>query len=462
MPPAASIAEGLRPWSTLLAMRRDPLRFLERMAARHGDLAPLRVGPYKLLFINHPDLLHEVFVAKDASFHKGRALDQTRDVFGQGLLTSEGDFHRRQRRLIQPAFHRRRIEAYADAMAADAAATAARWQDGQTVDIQREMMRLTLRIVARCLFSVDVEDESAREVGQALDALIGAFRIPPSPLRALFQKLPPAHVPPSERRARKALATLDALVYGMIAERRRTGDVGDIEERGDLLSLLLAARDEDDGGAMSDRQARDEALTLFLAGHETTANALAWTWYLLAQNPEAEARFHAEIDEVLGDRLPGARDVPALPYTRQVFTESMRLYPPAWGFSRRAIEPVTVGGHAVEPGTGVLASQWVLHRDPRYFPDPLAFRPERWTEDFEASLPRLAYFPFGAGPRICIGMGFARMEGALLLATLGRRWRMRLVPGQRIRPQARITLRPEGGIRVVLERRAKMLHEAPE
>lgn len=443
MPPA----ERLRPWSTLLALRRDPLGFLER-TARQGDLVPLRVGPYKLLFINHPDLLHEVFVAKDASFHKGRGLEQTRDVFGQGLLTSEGDFHRRQRRLIQPAFHRRRIEAYADTMAADAAATAARFRDGDTVDIQREMMRLTLRIVARCLFSVDVEDASAREVGRALDALIGAFSVVPGPLKALLRKLPP--VLPAERRARKALATLDALIYGMIAERRRAGDV---EERGDLLSLLLAARDEDDGGVMSDRQVRDEALTLFLAGHETTANALAWTWYLLAQSPQAEARFHAEIDEVLGDRLPGAQDVPALPYTRQVFTESMRLYPPAWAVSRRSVEPVTVGGDPLAPGTGVLASQWVLHRDPRYFPDPLAFRPERWTEDFEASLPKLAYFPFGAGPRICIGMGFARMEGALLLATLGRRWRMRLVPGQRIEPQARITLRPEGGVMVVLERR---------
>jgi cytochrome P450 len=452
MPPSAPTAERLRPWSTLLAMRRDPLRFLER-TARKGDLTPLRIGPYKLLFINHPDLIHEVFVAKDASFHKGRALDQARDVFGQGLLTSEGDFHRRQRRLIQPAFHRRRIEAYADSMAADAAATAARWREGETVDIQREMMRLTLRIVARCLFSVDVEDESAREIGRALDALIGAFSVVPGPLKALLQKWP---LLPSERRARKALATLDALVYGMIAERRRAGDAesSDGNNGGDLLSLLLAARDEDGGGAMDDRQARDEALTLFLAGHETTANALAWTWYLLAQNPQSEARFHAEIDEVLGDRLPGAQDVPALPYTRQVFTESMRLYPPAWAVSRRSIEPVTVGGHPIDAGTGVLAAQWVAHRDPRFFPDPLAFRPERWTEKFEASLPKLAYFPFGAGPRICIGMGFARMEGALLLATLGRRWRMRLVPGQGIKPQARITLRPEDGVRVTLERRS--------
>jgi cytochrome P450 len=437
-----------RPWSTVQALRRDPLGFLEGVAARHGDIAHLRVGPYKLVFVNHPELFHEFLVAKDASFVKGRALDQARDVFGQGLLTSEGEFHRKQRRLIQPAFHRRRIEAYADAMADDAAATTERWRDGETVDISREMMRLTLRIVARSLFSVDVEEESAQEIGHALDSLIAAFSLAPGPLKALLRKLP---ILPSERRARKALAALDALVYGLIAERRKAGDAA---ERGDLLSLLLAAREEDGGGAMDDRQVRDEVLTLFLAGHETTANALAWSWYLLALHPEAEARFHAEVDAVLGYRLPGAQDLPALPVTRQVFTEAMRLYPPAWAVSRKAIEPVTIGGYPVPAGAGVLASQWVAHRDPRFFDDPLAFRPERWTEDFEAGLPKLAYFPFGGGPRLCIGMGFAKMEGALLLATLGRRWRMRLVPGQRIEPEARITLRPREGVRVVLEKRS--------
>lgn len=431
-----------RPWSAILALRNDPLGYLERIAARYGDLAHLRVGPYKVVFVNHPDLVHEMLVAKDASFIKGRALDQTRDVFGQGLLTSEGEFHKRQRRLIQPAFHRRRIEGYADAMAADAAAAAARWQDGETVDISREMTRLTLRIVARTLFSVDVEEESAREVGRALDALVDAFSVV-AVLGAFFRKLPL----PSVRRANKARETLDALIYRMIAERRRTGGGGE-----DLLSLLLAARDED-GSAMDDRQVRDEAMTLFLAGHETTANALAWSWYLLAGHPEAEARFHAEIDSVLGDRLPGAADLPSLPVTRQVFAEAMRLYPPAWAVSRRAIEPVTIGGYPVPAGSGVLASQWVLHRDPRFFPDPSAFRPERWTEDFEARLPRLAYFPFGGGPRICIGMGFAWMEGILLLATIGRRWKMRLVPGQRVEPHPRITLRPKNGVRVTLERR---------
>jgi cytochrome P450 len=432
-----------RPWSTIFALRRDPLDFLERTAARYGDLAHLRVGPYRLVFVNHPDLIHEVLAAKDASFIKGRVLDQARDVFGQGLLTSEGDFHRRQRRLIQPAFHRRRIEAYADAMAADAAAAAARWRDGETLDVAREMMRLTLRIVARSLFSVDVEEESAREVGRALDALVAAFSLVAVPWAGLLRKLPL----PAARRAQRGRQTLDALVYRMIAERRRTGG-GE-----DLLSLLLAARDEDGGGAMDDRQVRDEVLTLFLAGHETTANALAWSWYLLASHPEAEARFHAEVDAVLGDRLPAARDLPSLPYTRQVFAESMRLYPPAWAVSRRTVEPVTIGGYPVPAGAGVLASQWVAHRDPRFFEDPLAFRPERWTEDFEARLPKLAYFPFGGGPRICIGMGFAWMEGVLLLATIGRGWTMRLVPGHRVEPYPRITLRPKDGVRVTVARR---------
>jgi cytochrome P450 len=443
--PAAPPPGESRPWSTILALRRDPLRYLERIAARYGDIAHLRVGPYRLVYVNHPDLVHEVLVAKDASFIKGRALDQAKEVFGQGLLTSEGDFHKRQRRLIQPAFHRRRVEAYAEAMAADAAAAAARWRDGETLDIAREMMSLTLRIVARSLFSVDVEEESAREVGSALDGLIAAFSLVAIPFGGLLRKIPT----PSVRRAEQGRATLDALIYGLIDERRKAGgeDAGE-----DLLSLLLAARDED-GSLMDAAQVRDEALTLFLAGHETTANALAWSWYLLALHPEAEARFHAEVDAVLGDRLPGAQDLPDLPCTRQIFAESMRLYPPAWAVSRRAIEPVTIGGYPVPAGTGVLASQWVAHRDPRFFPDPLAFRPERWTEEFEAGLPKLAYFPFGGGPRLCIGMGFARMEGALLLATIGRRWRMRLVPGQRVEPHPRITLRPKDGVRVTLSRR---------
>jgi cytochrome P450 len=435
-----------RPLSTIFALRRDPLGWLERISAQYGDLAQLRVGPYRLVFVNHPDLIHEVLVTKDASFVKGRALDQARDVFGQGLLTSEGDFHKRQRRLIQPAFHRRRIEAYADSMASDAAAAAARWQDGETFDAAREMMRLTLRIVVRSLFSVDVEDESAREVGRALDALVAAFTLAPFPGARFLQRLPI----PSYRRAREARETLDALVYRMIAERRR----GSHSEGGeDLLSLLLAARDEEGGGGMDDRQVRDEVLTLFLAGHETTANALAWSWYLLAAHPEAEARFHAEVDSVLGDRLPGAADLPSLPYTRKVLAESMRLYPPAWAVSRKAVEPVAIGGYPFPAGTGVLAAQWIAHRDPRFFEDPLSFRPERWTEDFEACLPKLAYFPFGGGPRTCIGMGFAWMEGVLLLATLGRRWSMRLVPGHPVEPSARITLRPKHGVRVTLRRR---------
>ena len=431
-----------RPLSTILALSRDPLGFLERTAARHGDLAHLRVGPYRLVFVNHPDLFHEVLVTHNESLVKGRALDQTRDVFGQGLLTSEGEFHRKQRKLIQPAFHRRRIEAYGDAMALDAAAAAERWRDGETVDVSQEMMRLTLRIVARSLFSVDVEESEAREVGRALDDLIAAFSVS-VPLAGILRKLPL----PSVRRAKRAVGTLDALVYRLIAERRRAGGGGE-----DLLSLLLDARYED-GSGMDDRQVRDEIMTLFLAGHETTANALTWSWYLLASHPEAEAPFHAELDAVLGDRLPAAGDLPALPYTRKVLTESMRLYPPAWAIARKVIRPITLGGYPVPAGSGILASQWVAHRDPRFFADPLVFRPERWTEDFEESLPKFAYFPFGGGPRMCIGMGFAWMEGILLLATLGRRWKMRLVPGHPIEPSPRITLRPKHGVRVMLERR---------
>jgi cytochrome P450 len=304
------------------------------------------------------------------------------------------------------------------------------------------MMRLTLAIVARALFSSDVDTE-ADEIGAALNEVFGLFEIILMPFSELLEKLPL----PAVRRFKRARKRLDETIYRLIAERRAHGG-----DAGDLLSMLLLARDEEGSGGMTDQEIRDEALTLFLAGHETTANALTWTWHLLSQNPQAEAAFHSEIDSVLSGRLPSFSDLPQLRYTESVFAEALRLYPPAWGIGRRALENYPVGDFVIPERSVVLMSPYVVHRDPRWFPDPVAFRPERWMAE-ESSRPKFAYFPFGGGARVCIGERFAWMEGVLLLAAIGQRWRLRLEPGHRVENHARITLRPKYGMRMIAGRR---------
>ena len=345
--------------------------------------------------------------------------------------------------MAQPAFHRERIAALAGEIAAISARSAAGWTAGATVDVGREMNRMALAIAGRTLFGASVEDE-ADEIGSALTDALGLVQRLSNPLAPLLDRLPV----PGTLRFHRARRRLDATILRIVDERRRSG-----ADRPDLLGLLLAARDDEgDGGGMSDAQLRDETLTLFLAGHETTANALAWTWHLLGANPEAEARFHAEIDAVLGGRTPGAEDVAALPYTRGVFAEAMRLFPPAYLIGREPKEDFELGGFRVRRGSVVLVSPWLTHRDPRFWEAPLEFRPERWTPEAEAALPRFAYFPFGGGPRKCIGEGFAWMEGILALAALGQRWRLRPVPGAVPRPDPLITLRVNG-LMMKLERR---------
>ncbi|HEU0076556.1 MAG TPA: cytochrome P450, partial [Longimicrobiaceae bacterium] len=365
-------------------------------------------------------------------------------VVGNGLLTSEDALWLRQRRLAQPAFHRERIAAYAADMTAYAARMAEEWQGGQVLDVAREMNRLTLAIAGKTLFGAEVAGE-AEEIAHALTDALGLYKRLTNPLGPLLDRIPT----PGTLRRRRARARLDATISRIIAERRRTG-----EDRGDLLSMLLLAQDtEGDGGGMTDLQLRDEALTLFLAGHETTANALAWTWHLLAENPQAEAALHAELDTVLDGRLPTVDDLPALPYTRAVLAESMRVFPPAYVVGRQPLRDMEIGGFRVEEGSIVLMSPWVIQRDPRWWPDPLRFDPGRWTPEMEAGLPRFAYFPFGGGPRKCIGEGFAWTEEILVLATLAARWRVRPVPGHPVAPEPMITLRPRHGIRAALERR---------
>ena len=434
------------PGALALRMGRNPLAFLEDVARQHGDIARVPLGPETLYLFNHPDLVREVLVVNHRNFHKGRGLERAKLLLGEGLLTSEGELHRRQRRLAQPAFHRERIAAYGATMAELAERHRDRWRAGDTLDMQREMMALTLAIVGKTLFDADVEDEAA-DIGAALATTFESFNfVFYLPLGELLERIP---IPPTIR-FRKARARLDATIYRIIDERRRQQT-----DRGDLLSMLLMAHDvAGDGGRMSDVQLRDEAMTIFLAGHETTANALTWTLYLLSQHPHVESRLHAEIDGVLGGRLPGADDLAALPYTRMVLAESMRLYPPAWIVGRRALAPFEAGGFTVPARSIVLMSQYLVHRDARWFPDPQRFDPERWTAERQAERPRFSYFPFGAGPRVCIGEQFAWMEGVLLLATIAQRWRFRLVPGHPVALQPIITLRPKYGMRMALERRS--------
>src|SRR5436853_1541661 len=436
----AGPAEGLKRWS-LGPLNNNPLEYFAKIAREYGDVAGLRVLNFRTIFLNHPDLIEEVLVTNARKYSKGRVLRANRHVFGEGLLTSEGDFWLRQRRLAQPAFHRARIASYAATMVDYTERMVEGWRGGEERDAHQEMMRLTLEIVAKTLFDADVERD-AQEVGKSLELLleIGAnFR------RTIFV---PHWLPtPTNLRVKREVAQIEKILYRIIGERRASG-----RDAGDLLSMLLSAQDED-GSRMTDRQLRDEAITLFLAGHETTASSLSWTWWLLARNPAVEAKLHAELDEVLGGRAPSIDDLARLPYTANVITESLRLYPPAWGLARIAVENHELAGYPVKKGMGVAMAQWVVQRDTRWYDKPEEFRPERWEGDFAKRIPRFAYFTFGRGPRQCIGNSFALMEARLILATIAQKYRLHLVPDHPVVPLASITLRPRYGVRVVLESR---------
>lgn len=435
--------DGVPFLGSLREYRKHPAEFLLQLSRTYGDIASFRVGRHQMYLLNRPDYIQEVLVTSQGSFVKGRVLERSKVLLGEGLLTSEGEFHLKQRRLMQPAFHRDRLTDYASIMSHCANAAAARWKTGETIDMAEEMTRLTLAIVGRTLFSVDVEREAAA-VGKAMAHIQGTFDLLMLPFSRLVQLLPL----PVVLRANRARAFFDSTIYRLIAERRRTGG-----DRGDLLSILLLAQAEDGSGGMTDRQVRDEALTLFLAGHETTANALAWTWYLLSQHAEVEHRLHQELEAALQGRNPTFEDLPRLPYAEMVLAESMRLYPPAWAIGRRAIRDVRIASYVMPRNSICLVSPYAMHRHERYWPDPDRFDPERWTPQAKQGRPKFAYFPFGGGPRVCIGERFAWTEGVLVLATIAQRWRCRLIEGQRIATHPRITLRPRYGMRMVLEKR---------
>jgi cytochrome P450 len=418
---------------------RNPLEFFERLARTYGDLAHVRLGGEHVYVVSDPRVIKAVLTTDSQRFTKSRGLERTKRLLGEGLLTSEGATHLRQRRLMQPAFHRERVAKYGETMVDYADRARQSWRDGEAIDLSHEMSRLTLSIVGQTLFDTDVASQ-AREVGDALTGVMESFWTLMLPWSAAIERLPL----PRMRRSRLSRAKLDAIVYGLIRERRATK-----RDHGDLLSMLLAAQDDEDRGrGMTDVQIRDEAMTIFLAGHETTANALMWTWYLLSQSPAIERALHEEVDRVLAGRLPTVNDIATLPYVERVVTESMRLYPPAWLVGRRAIEPYTIDGYTLPRRSILIMSQWIVHRDARHYREPERFDPDRWTPAFKASLPPFAYFPFGGGPRRCIGESFAWMELALIVATIAQRWRFELVPGHPVETQPLVTLRAKHGMRM--------------
>lgn len=431
------------PGEILVRLLRDPLGYLTDLARIHGDVVQMRSSARENVYlISHPELIREILVTNQRNFKKGRALERAKLLLGDGLLTSEGDVHRRQRRMIQPEFHRQHIAGYAETMMSLTHRRMSRWSADTTLDIHAEMAALTLGIAGSTLFGAEVEHEAA-EIATALDETFTTFmRTFYLPFGDLLLRLPL----PSSRRFWASTRRIEATVTRLISERRRNPG-----ERADLLSLLLKARDtEGDGAGMTDQQVQDEVLTFFLAGHETTANALTWSLYLLARHPEVAQRVREEA-RALGDRTLVADDLPRLPYTRQVFSEVMRLFPPAWTIARRALGDFELGGYQLSAGSLVIMSQWVVHRDPRWWTVPERFDPDRWANE-PGDRPKFAYFPFGGGARMCIGEHFAWMEGILVLATIMREWSFTLTSQDAVRMQPSITLRPKHGIQAVVSR----------
>jgi cytochrome P450 len=425
------------------AFQRDQLGFYEACAREYGDFVQTKMGPFRIFLVYHPEAIEELLVTRARDFIKSPGVRMLRPLLGEGLLLSEGDTWLRQRRLMQPAFHRQRVAGYGDVMSTFAARHVRRWKAGETVDVHEEMMTVTQAIVGKTLFDADVSGD-AHDATQAAKVLAEDFG---ARLRS-FRLLPYWVPTPRNLRSRRAVRRLDRVVHRIIAERRASG-----QDRGDLLSMLIDAQDADDGSRMTPQQLRDEVMTIYMAGHETTAVTLSWAWYLLGAHPEADARLAAEVRDVLGDRPPAASDLARLKYTEMVVLESMRLYPPAYGLGRQAVKATQIGGHAIAPNDIFIAPTWVVHRDGRWFDKPGEFRPERWAGDLAQRLPRFAYFPFGGGPRQCIGNAFAQMEAVLVLAAIAQRFRLVLVPGQTITPTPYVTLRPEPGPRMILTKR---------
>jgi cytochrome P450 len=468
------------PGKLLRQFIRDPIDTLTNIAQEYGDISYFKLGQKEHIYlINNPDYIEKVLIYDHRNFKKGKRLQTAKAVLGEGLVTSEGDLHNRQRRLIQPIFHPKQIITYSNIMTDYAIRMTHRWNDGDMVDVSEQMMQLTLGIICKSVLNYDIESE-VRQVGKALTTVRKYSKRLQSPIGHILDKIP---VLPAVKGARDAKAELDSLMYQLIADRRRRrrqkqdyddDDDGKNHDGDDLLSRLMQAQDLDSPNSnqekMSDKQVRDEVMTIFIAGHETTANALTWTFYLLSQNQDVETKLHNEINSVLGDgsggddnggddnvgnRIPTADDIPKLQYTEKVLRESMRLYPPVWTIGRRVENDYSVGEYTIPAGSSILMSQYVMHHNPKYYEEAERFNPDRWTEEFRSHLPRFSYFPFGGGIRGCIGEPFAWIEGVLIIAIIAQKWTMRLLPSQRIKLDPAITLRPKYGMKMKLIQRTK-------
>jgi cytochrome P450 len=434
-----------------LALRRvrpaNPIFLFQQLAQDYGDIVHYKIGWNHIVFLNHPDYIREILVVQNDSFIKERTVRRSKMLLGEGMITAEGAAHRVQRQVVQPAFHRQRIPEYAAAVVTRGSHMRESWQAGEQRDIAVDMMHLTLKIVADTLFATDLRNE-VYELADAINRIMGLYNF--------LVMLPAAewlvHMrPPGLAAFVRARKRIDSVVHRMIeAHRQRMGAEWNSDGRS-LLDLMLAA--SPDQTEASEKSLRDQVITIFLAGYETVANALAWTWYLLSQNPECERRMHEEVDRELQGRLPTYEDIPRLRYVEMVLAESMRLFPPAWAMGRYALSDFRVGEYFLPAKTTVLMSQFITHRDARFFHDPLRFDPERFTPEAKSRRTKFTYFPFGAGARQCIGESFAWMEGVLILATISQKWKLSLVPGQKIEPEPLITLRSKYGMKMLVETR---------
>ena len=441
----------------------NPIKTLMDIANTYGDIAHFKFGRQHVYLINNPDYIEDILIRKYKNFIKSRGLQVSKRLLGEGLVTSEGEYHDRQRRIIQPAFHPNLIKGYGDIMTTYAVNMCKRWEDGSMLDIHKEFIHVTSAIISKAVLGSDIKSEEGDQVGDALLTCAEYFNRLLMPFGELIEKIP---VLPINKGFQAAKKKLDSIVYSMIKEHRDSESKG--VSQGDLLYTLLQAQDTEAAiERMTDSQLRDEVMTIFLAGHETTANALTWTFYLLSQNPMVETKLYEELCSVLGNvkesrsntsnrrirRIPTIEDVPKLEYTEKVFRESMRLYPPAWTIGRQVINDFKVDKYVIPTGSIILMSQYVMHRNPRYFSDPDLFYPDRWTKEAKSHLPRFSYFPFGGGIRGCVGEPFAWMEGVLLIATICQQWKMHHDANHKVELKPLITLRPKYGMRMKLERR---------
>lgn len=432
---------------SLYEFQADPLYFLSQLTDKYGEISFFRFGLFQgVYFVNDPDLIKEILVTKQQSFVKSRDIQTLKAVVGDGLLTSEKGYHTNQRRMIQPSFKKTHIDRYAQDMIDTTNSFISKWESGKEKTITNDMMDIALGIITKTMFSMDFE-EGTDAIGEPMDTVmkLGIKR-----MRSIVQI--PLWVPTkTNRKLKRAVHSLDQVLYNMIEKRRN-----DPHTHADLLGVLIEAKDDESGAGMSDRQLRDELMTVFLAGHETTANLLSWTLYLLSQNPEAEERLFDEIINVTEEEAVAPEHFSKLSFTQNVIWESMRLFPPAYVIGRQVNEKVNIGGYQMKKSEMVLMSQYVMHRDPKFFDQPDKFIPERFENNFVKSLPTFAYFPFGGGPRVCVGNHFSLMEGVLALACIVQEFRVKMAPNHhQVKPQPLITLRPKHGLRMIVEKRSK-------